>query len=257
MTAEIYIGTILIEKLRWAGNRPSLLVSDWLQRFKNDGFDGVDLMERHGVPCAAEEIAKLQASPLPLRIFNSYVKFTEEDAGKRLELAGLIAQLGIKRVKFGLGHDRARQEECLRNVQEWLRMLPADCVLLHESHDGMMGGTPGEAATLFNGVLSDPRFHVIIHPLAGPDYIRKWFDAVGERITHTHLNLRNELNEGIMLRRAPEKVMAALDALKAEGFGGTHTLEFTEGIRTVNEDAESLYACALEDLAFLREGFGK
>ena len=85
----------------------------------------------------------------------------------------------------------------------------------------------------------------------------EWFDAIGDRIVHTHLNLRNDDNEGIMLHRNPERIRSCVKALRECGYTGDHSLEFTQGIRTEGENLEDLYSCAKQDLAFLRKIFAE
>ena len=48
---KIYIGTILLEVNRWtAGKEPSYLVSEWVERFAEAGFDGMELWQFHAPP---------------------------------------------------------------------------------------------------------------------------------------------------------------------------------------------------------------
>ncbi len=258
MQPEIYLGTILVEVNRWSSPEPSYRVSDHLPRFAADGFDGLEVMDRHLLEQPDEELRKLEGSPIPVRIFNSYAKFVsdEQEATKREQTAQMIRRLGVQGVKVGLGRDFDRKAECLDNMIAWAEGLPDGCRVLLEAHDGMIAGTPDEAKELF-GPLPRDRFQIIIHPMAGPGYIAQWFDAVGERITHTHVSLRDADNQGIMLDREPDRVTAALDALQAHQYAGTYTLEFTEGIRTPDENFEDLYHCGLEDLRFLRSYFAE
>lgn len=252
--AEILLGTILIEPNRWLGSDPSVTISRWLPRFRADGFDGVDLMQRHALGWGREEMARLQAAADDIRLFNSYVRFGDEaeQVHERKTVAAAIRRLAVRGVKIGLGRDTSRKAELIANLQKWSETLPEECTLLLEAHDGMLGGTPDEAARIL-APLPTPRFGVIIHALSNPDTVRHWFDATGERIAHTHLNRRNERGEGILLKEAADSVRACLDVLKQAGYRGGHTLEFTAGIRTPAENPEMLYRNAVQDLAFLRE----
>lgn len=46
--ARVLIGTILLEPNRWKpGKLPSFRVSQWLDRFADAGFAGVELWENH------------------------------------------------------------------------------------------------------------------------------------------------------------------------------------------------------------------
>ena len=39
--------TVCMEKNRWSTRMPSFKVSEWIPRFKADGFDAVELWESH------------------------------------------------------------------------------------------------------------------------------------------------------------------------------------------------------------------
>ena len=65
---NIYIGTILLELNRWGSPKtPTYRVSEWLDRFQEAGFDGMELWEYHATLCPSEELAALEASTFPSR----------------------------------------------------------------------------------------------------------------------------------------------------------------------------------------------
>ena len=57
MKTEIYIGTILLERNRWTRDKkPTCLVSEWIPRFKEAGFDGMELWENHAALASSTEL---------------------------------------------------------------------------------------------------------------------------------------------------------------------------------------------------------
>lgn len=81
----VYLGSILLEPNRWpdrpeatysrlrqltriAQGPPFIQVSNWLQRAKADGFDGVELWENHALLCSDAEFAKLCQPALPMAV---------------------------------------------------------------------------------------------------------------------------------------------------------------------------------------------
>ena len=70
---KIYIGTVGLDRTRWGSRQPSIMVSDWLSRFKADGFDGVELWEFHFARADEREQERLVAEAAPVAVYNSYV----------------------------------------------------------------------------------------------------------------------------------------------------------------------------------------
>jgi sugar phosphate isomerase/epimerase len=251
----IYIGTILLEKNRHdkkSGKRPTFLVSDWIDRFAADGFDGIELWENHAALSPPEEIERLKASALPIEIFNSYCSLDdgEMDRERAVELTALF---GAGRVKFNVGKDPSLLEVYLKNTREWGDLFPEGVKPLCECHPGTVIEEP-EAAAEFFGRLDPERFEVLVHPLR-PDLevLKGWFRHFGPRVTHAHIQLRDDDRNCLRLDRKPPFVKECLHIMREEGFAGSIALEFTEGTNLPGEDIEEMYANALRDLRFLKE----
>jgi sugar phosphate isomerase/epimerase len=254
--SQIYIGTVLLELNRWTREKlPTFSVSDWIPRFQAAGFDGIELWENHAMLAGPAELTALEASPLPVRVFNSYVGFedTPESVSRREEVAGAADRLRAAGVKFNVGRDPRLRETYIRNAVEWQKRLPADCRMLCECHSGTILEGLDAAAAAF-GDWTDSRFQAIVHvfPLA-PGDLRKWFAALGPRTTHAHVQFADENGVRMRLNKRPAPVRECLRVLEGEGFRGSFTLEFTEGTRTPGENIEDLFRNAAEDLSFLRE----
>jgi len=243
MTSPIYIGSILLERNRWApGKRPSYRVSDWGERFVQAGFDGVELWENHLLLAPPEEQEVLLRLPCPVRIYNTYVAFDDAAAPDRQRAAEWIARLGAVGVKYNLGKDPAQRAAEMRNLRAWEAELPATCQLLCECHAGTVLEEP-EAARRFFDEAGLTRHGIIVHACGEElDRLRRWLGLFGAEVAHVHVQTRGETDP-----------LPRLHMLKEAGFRGSFTLEFTRGTAEPDENMEALFAEALEDLRFLRE----
>jgi len=253
---DIYIGTVALEKNRWnyeAKKAPTYLVRDWLGRFAEAGFDGVELWENHAAMADEAELARLTSAPLPITIFNSYASFGDDGAADRRRAAELAKRLGAAGVKFNLPNDPAALDSYVRNVAQWARSLGDGVRLLCECHAGTIMESPGQAADVFRR-WGDERFQAIVHPFHTPiDKIAEWFDVLGQRITHAHVQLRGSDREVRLLESDAARVRDALKIMRDGGFGGSFTIEFTEGTGSPDENPEMMFQNAAADMRFLRD----
>lgn len=246
---DLYIGTVCLERTRWGRREASFRVSEWLPRFKADGFDGIELWENHFLRADADEQARLVASAAPIAVYNSYVGFADSDAEARVKAAEAIAKLGARAVKYNLGAEAARLDEYRRNLLAWVDALPASCHLLCECHPGTVL-EPMESAAAFIAELDPARFGIIVHLSGDPEGVERWFSAMGPRIRHLHLQMRGpETDMTVAANRPPFD--AAFDVVKRHGFSGSLTIEFTRGIGKA-EEIETLYANACADREYCR-----
>jgi len=251
---SICIGTILLELNRWGRPKtPTYRVSEWLDRFADAGFDGMELWEYHATLCDPDELAALERSSFPVSIFSSYCDFDDASAADRQRAAEMTGRLDADGVKFNLGRAPELRDAYLRNLREWAASLPDDCRLLCECHGGTIIEEPSVAHAFF-GQLDDSRLEIILHCFA-PDLerLREWFRLFGPRVTHSHVQLRDADGKALRLDRNPAHVDEALHIMREEGYAGSFTLEFTEGTRASDENMDDLWEAALADLHFLRE----
>lgn len=147
---EVYIGSILLEPNRWTQpKRPSYLVSEWLERFERSGFDGIELWEYHATLCSPGELAAIERSPVPIKIFNSYASFDDQGGPARDEAVRQVERLRAGGVKFNLGGRWEERETYLRHLVPWARRLPPGVRILCECHPGTIMEVPGQAAEVF------------------------------------------------------------------------------------------------------------
>ena len=246
---SFYIGTVCLERNRWGSRQPSFRVSDWLPRFRADGFDGIELWENHFLAADEAEQARLVEAAAPVAIYNSYAGFTDDGAELR-EKAAAAARLRAGAVKYNLGADAARRDEYRRNLPAWAEQLPPACRLLCECHQGTVVERVEDAVAFFAD-LDPARFGVIVHVPGNSDGLEGWFSAFGARTAHLHVQMQSpETDPAVPANR--ERLAARFAAVKAYGFEGSATIEFTRGIGR-EEKIEALYANARRDLAYCRE----
>lgn len=251
---RIYIGTILLEVNRLGASKtPTYLVSEWLDRFQEAGFDGMELWEHHATLCAHKELGALTAATFPVSVFNTYCGFDDAAEPARGVATQMVDRFSSPGVKYNVGREPELRDAFLRNLRAWAESLPQSCRLLCECHGGTIVEDPAEAARFF-GQLGDQRFQVIINgfPIS-PDELAEWFRHLGPRITHLHVAPRDDDGNMIRLERCAPLAQEAIHILREEGFEGSLTLEFAEGTRAPDENIDALWEAALADLHFLRE----
>lgn len=250
----IYLGTILLEPNRWAkGKQPTYLVSDWVERAKADGFDGLELWENHAALASPEELERLAQALPPLAIYNTYCGFATDDAPQRDQALALATKLGAQGLKFNVGGDPNERVTYLRELDTFAQRCPCDWRLLCECHPGTVVEDPKAAAAFFDE-LGRERFEMMVHAFSwGTGPLQAWFDQLGDRITHVHVQMRDPDGTMIGLADAPDRVTETLGVLRDRGFHGSYTLEFTRGTRAAEECVDGLYRAALSDLQVLRE----
>ena len=252
--AEIYIGTVLLEKNRWAEKKtPTLRVGEWLGRFKADGFDGVELWANHGG--GPEEMALMEASPIPISIFNSYVSFSDTGEMERSHAVSVSRRLNAPRIKYNVGNDPTLWKTYMENLQAWRAEFSDAVTLLCECHPGTLLEEAAEARRFFDE-MGMQGHGIIVHPFNQLDTLGGWFKTFGPSISHAHLQMRDDDGRIVRFDRHPRKVREALRIMKDHGFQGSFTLEFTEGTGQPDESIEGLYENALCDFSFLKGMLG-
>ncbi len=245
---EIYIGTVLLEKNGWLRTErvPSVVISDWTKRIKEEGFDGIELWQNHALLASEEEQQKLVASPSPIKIFNSYARSETEAIEERQKSVQFSKLFNSEGMKYNFGRNAELHEEYTLNAISWRSMLPPQFRFLCECHGGTTMQTPAQASETFKK-MGRENYEVIIHGFGGSDEeVKDAFAFHSDRITHIHSNisLKVTLDESVVQQR--------VDLLRSLGFNGSFTIEFTEGINSENENAETLFQNAVRDQKILR-----
>lgn len=248
---EINIGTILLERNRWnPGKPPVCLVSEWVGRFAAAGFDGMELWANHALQQSEAERRMLQSAPLPVAIYNTYAAFDDESLQERRQASDLAASFHARGVKFNFGNDTSQIETYARNLRDWIKHLPPGCRPLCECHPRTVLEKPDEARRIL-----DPfgdAIGIIVHVFAENTPLSDWFQFFGRRVGHVHV-ARSEKNGFVKLVLRRSLVRERLDIMRAAGFRGSLTIEFTEGVACPSEDMNVLLRNATEDMLMLRE----
>jgi sugar phosphate isomerase/epimerase len=248
----IYIGSILLEPNRHKpGKEPSFAVSEWLERFRQAGFDGVELWENHAKLAPAEEVAALAAGPLPIAVYNTYAGMGAGEQSQRDSALDMVRVLRAGGVKWNFGRDASQRDEELRNAARWSASLPEGTLPICECHPGTIAEEPAAAAELLGRLEPVPQ-RAIVHAFTAHERLREWFQRLGPMISLVHVQLRDAENRFLRLDRESRLVRETVDLLRELGFGGAFTLEFTEGCNTPDETMEALWENALRDLEFVR-----
>jgi len=246
---QFHIATVCLERNRWGTRVPSFAVSDWLDRFASDGFDGVELWEYHYTRCDNEEKRRL-VSASPIAVYNTYASFGDDGAEARAAAASAVRNLRAAGVKYNLGSDASRLDEYRRNLVDWSEALPESCRRLCECHPGTVLERVDDAAAFFAG-LDPERFGVIVHVAGDVARVEPWLAAMGARVRHVHVQMRGaDTDPSVPANRAP--FIECFEALKTHGYCGTFAIEFSRGIGR-DEDMEIVHGNACADLAFCRE----
>ena len=247
---SVILGTIALEINRWSSRVPSFKVSDWIDKIRGDGFDGLELWENH-VLLAEGEANRIKESGFPVVVYNSYIGFEDAARQKRDGAAEMIRFLGASSVKYNVGAGMDLFDEYKKNVREFADMLPDNCLLLCECHAGTILEDNETAKQFFEGLPAD-KFGIILHPFNDASVLQERFNIFGARIKQMHSQLVNENSERVCLASAPEYVSSCMNILKGNNFTGGFTIEFTGGTSMPGENIYCLFENAKSDLNYLK-----
>ena len=251
--AEILIGSILLDVNRWGNPKaPTYDVSAWTDRFRDAGFDGIELWEYHATLCSDAERERLIASDFSSTIYNMYSGFDDASESGRESATDMIKDLGSRGVKFNVGKDPALRDEYLKNLRAWREAVPDTCKLMCECHPGTIVEEP-EAAKSFCDELGVDGWAVMVHCfIPEQDVLKRWFDAFGDNVCQAHVQMRDAERNIMRLDEDPDRAKASLKIMYDAGFSGAYTVEFAKGTREPGENMDDLWTAAMADLDFLR-----
>lgn len=248
---KIYLGTICMEKNRWAeGRMPTYTVSGYINRAIDDGFYGMELWEYHYTLASDEEREKLRAANIPF-IFNSYISFEKREDKEFEKIAEAIKGIGAKKVKYNLGPKDAEGADIplqIENLKRFADLLPDDVVLLSECHGGSVMEEPEMAAEILSK-LDKARFGAMIHLQTNPDFADKIYAAYGDRIRHIHCANYKGWDEGFVhINDGTDFAEKYIAYHKGKGFNGDFTIEFVN----FEDTPEEHYINAVNDMKHIR-----
>jgi|SaaInlStandDraft_1057018.scaffolds.fasta_scaffold31217_3 sugar phosphate isomerase/epimerase len=249
---EIYFSTVLLEKNRWGSREPSLLVSDWMAKIQEGGFDGLELWENHLLKAGPDELEKVLSSSLPVKILNTYCDFDNESTPQREASAQLANKLGVSGVKFNFGNNLELIDQYRDNLLQWIEMLPQGCRMLCECHPYTVLEDRAQAQKILTPLMD--KIEIIVHPFGGNrEGFQELTELWGQSITHIHVAGGGEEGFRYSPLASSSKVSERISMLKEVGSDCTWTIEFCAGVASKAEVMEELLKNASLDAQVLRE----
>ncbi len=258
---DIYLASVALEPNRWKSGekrRPSLRLDEFSAAAAGAGFTGWELWEDHLYLHPGDELASLKQTALPVRVFNTYTIPGVSPPDRMDAVAEAVNALAatLRGVKFNLGSAKDAAADVGAQIEaalHWAERLPPHVRLLCECHPGTVIEEPAAAARAF-AAWPRERFGAIVHTFGQPPArLGEWFDALGERIEHLHVQARNDQRQWTPLAGMEPTLRAVLADLRGRSFRGTAALEFVYGIGQPGESPETLFTQARADLAVLRK----
>jgi sugar phosphate isomerase/epimerase len=255
----ILLGTVALEPNRWGAlspdRKPTLTTEDWLSGAREAGFDGIELWEHHAMLASEAEVEALRTSSVPIEIWNSYVSFDDPEDAARDAVAGWVERLGCAAVKFNVGNDRENPVAAYApRLERFANALPDATRLICECHMATAADDPSVAQKILSQAGGAERLQALIHLGDEPEYLDSMFAALGDRITHVHVNF---LRQGApLLSTIAEDLRERINRIQSHGFAGSYTIEFVHGLGTETDRPADLLKAAVRDLSVLREAIG-
>ena len=255
---QFFLNTGLLEHNRWPRGNPSFLVSDWLDKILEAGFDGIELWENHALLASPEERQRLAQWDHPI-ILNHYDTCLPHHETQRKALDAVIEELGCIGMKWnGAFTNMDLRDDCLRVGEAWVHKYPPPFRSLCECH----GRTVFEEIAPFIEVTSNwqqpPEVILQLPGNLGSEYLdpEPLFDLGKDRITYVHLQLiLADAKDGMRscLRDEKNLVVERIHQLVQLGYQGDWCVKFTGGCsKGIDPPIEKLFANACDDLDLVK-----
>jgi len=256
----IYLSTMLLERNRWNGKGPSLLVSDWMEPIAEAGFAGVEIWMPHLLFASRSEWElikeKSRESDLLLAHISAAVPADGSDKSQRMREAILEAcdYFRPDGLKFSLGGEArskgaAAEAAALEFLKSWIGDVQRDVGLLH---DPGLDSAPSNLAKA-KKTLGGGRSKGVLHPFGmTPADVEAAMALSGDFLSAMGVQARRE-DQWCLLSEKSEDSLRTIDTLRKRGFKGTWSLELTKGAGGAGESIDKLFDNAEKDLNFLLE----
>ncbi len=219
-TTPIYLSTFLLERNRWNGKGPSLLVSDWIEPIAEAGFRGIEIWGPHFFFASRSEWETLREksreADLPIVFLYAQLALDRSDKSARqrdslIEAAEYFGALGLK---LSLA-DNAGVEEGLSFLEKWAQDLPRNLQIVRafDEHPPL----PGEI-TAFRKKMGTG-FRCSVNPFSlKPDALENIFHEAGDILVNLTVKARAEGKFAAL--RDMEETSSATGAGAPPGFQG-------------------------------------
>jgi hypothetical protein len=250
-STPIHLSSFLLERNRWNGKGPSLLVSDWIEPIAEAGFRGIEIWGPHFLFSSRSEWEtireKSQEADIPIVFLYAQVPLDRSDksARQRDSLIEAADYFGVPGLKISLAHE-VGVEEKLSFLEKWTRDLPRDLQIVRtfEEHPPQ----PGEIAASRKRLGA--AFRYSINPFECPQgALEGLLREAGDLLVNLTVKARREGKYAAL--RDIEETADIVALTRRLDFKGSWTLEATAGVGEPGEDIELLFDEAEEDLNFL------
>jgi hypothetical protein len=253
--SAVYLSTLLLEKNRWNGKGPSLLVSDWMEETGEAGYAGLEIWMNHLLFSSRSEWELIKErsaeADLPISVIAATLPADVSDKSQRYRESVLEAcdYFRPDSLKFNLADAKTSGLDSLEFVKEWSRDVPREIAMLYDGGESA-GPSALEAA---RAALEGGRYKAVLHPfLFAPKEFEAALEAGGDFIANLGVQAK-KAGELILLEENPEDHLRIISIARERGFKGTWTIEFTKGAGAKGENIEDMFDNAEKDLNFLIE----
>lgn len=251
--SAVNLSTLLLEKNRFNGKGPSLLVSEWMEEAGEAGFAGLEIWINHLLFSSRSEWEAImdhsRDSDLPISALVAALPVDGSDKSQRFRdsVIEAIDYFRPDALKFTLPDPRS--PEGLEFAKEWSRDVPRDTNLLFDGGEAFGAEAVAEARKALEG----GRFKAVLHPFQiAPAELDAALAAAGDFVGNLGVQAK-KAGKHILLEESGEEPRKIIAAARAKGFKGDWTLEFTKGTGLPGEDIEGQFDNAEKDLNFLIE----
>lgn len=253
--SAVYLSTFLLEKNRWNGKGPSLLVSDWMEEAGEAGYAGLEIWMNHLHFSSREEWELIKdrsaGADLPISLISAALPSDGSDKSQRYR-ESLIEACDYFRpdgLKFSLVDAKAPGSDSLEFVKEWSRDVPREIALWFDG-----GETAGaDALAAARAALPGDRYKAVLHPfLYAPARFSAILEASGDFVANLGVQAKKD-GKWISLEENAEEHLRIIAAARERGFAGVWSMELSKGAGLSGENAETLFDNAEKDLNFLIE----
>jgi hypothetical protein len=253
--SAVYLSTFLLEKNRWNGKGPSLLVSDWMEEGGEAGYAGLEIWMNHLLFSSREEweLIKDRSSEtdLPISLISAALPADASDKSQRYR-ESLIEACDYFRpdgLKFSLSDARTSGLDSLEFVKEWSRDVPREIALWFDG-----GETAGaDILAAVRAALPGDRYKAVLHPfLYAPAQLTEILKASGDFVANLGVQAKKD-GKWILLEENAEEHLRIIASAREQGFKGTWSLELSKGADLPKLGIEDLFDNAEKDLNFLIE----
>jgi hypothetical protein len=254
--SAIYLSTILLEKNRFNGKGPSLLVSDWMEETGEAGFAGLEIWINHLLFASRSEweLIREHSAELDLPIASISATLPADGSEKSQRFRDSVIEacdyFRPDGLKFNLPDSKAAGLDSLDFIKDWSKDIPREITLYYDGGEGL---TAEELEAARAALVGSGRFKAVLHPfLFAPKELEKALDASGDFIA----NLGVQAKKGgafILLEESAVEHQEIVAMTRIKGFKGTWSLEFTKGAGLAGESIDRMFDNAEKDLNFLIE----